>query len=436
MRPTKKMLALAGFGIVLVALGALVYQHKLVFFLYYGGLIGISFWDFVKSKPTFQVTRCHEHQLSLFATEEMTLEVYNQSDKVLHIWIKDHLPDFHFERKTLQATGVIKPHEKGLVSYEIVPKRRGIYTFERLYVGYLSQMNLMTKYMTLEQAAEIRVYPNMKDLKKYRLMVYSGYEVRGSKRVWHKRGESLEFDSLREYVQGDDYRRINWRATATSNKPIVNQYIVEKNQDIIALIDTGRAMSYEVRGYKKLDLAINTALILSDIANMSGDKSGLMAFNTQVQAYVKPGSGAGHRHQLMENLFTIQYNRETSNFQTAFMALNQFHKKSSILFVFTDFETMDEATEYLNVLPLISRRHLVLLFMMTKEKVVTLTQDISGGDEALFLKGTAIELLSERQKIIQTLRRQGIMCMECTPETLTTEVINHYIRLKQTHGGN
>lgn len=431
MQPTKKLIVLAGVGVVLTGLSAMAYMHVFVFFLYNVLLlilVGVDYW---LSKVVFEIERDYEPKLSLFAEEEMGFTVYNKSELPLWIKIKDTLPDFHFNLVTDYAEGEVKPHEKKRLFYLLQPKKRGIYEFTEIYVAYLSRFKLLYRHAAYTLAAEVKVYPNIKDLRKYRLMVFGGYVMRGGKKVWNQRGEGLEFESLREYIYGDAYGKINWQATASMNKPIINQYEIEKNQDIIALIDSGRAMSYEVRGYKKLDLAINTALILSDIANISGDKSGLMVFNTEVQQYVKPASGGVHRNKLLEALYTIDYSRETSHFGAAFAYLTHQQKKRSILFMFTEFETMDEASEYMKVLPQIAKRHLVILFMMVKEKVVELTTSTALEDQALFVKGAALEILGERKKIIASLRRSGIMCIECLPESLTTEVINHYISLKR-----
>lgn len=433
MQPTKRLIGLSAIGIVLTGTGALFYLHIPVFLMYNGILLLLVMTDYFISKASYEITRELEPNLSLFAQESIGFLVYNKSKIPLSIKIRDTLPDFRFNIISDTAQGIVLPHEKKLLTYEIQPRKRGIYTFTDVHVTYLSRLKLLNKFIVYDMKTEVKVYPNLKDLKKYRLMVFGGYIMRGGKKVWNKRGEGLEFESLREYIYGDAYSKINWQATASMNKPIVNQYEVEKNQDIIALIDSGRAMSYEVRGYKKLDLAVNTALILSDIANISGDKSGLMVFNTEVQQYVKPGSGGLHRNKLLEALYTIDYSRDTSDFGGAFAYLSHRQKKRSLIFMFTEFETMDEAQEYIKVLPQVARRHLVILFMMIKEKVAALTDDTATTDEGLFLKGSALEILEDRKKILTSLKRTGIMCVECLPETLTTEVINHYIRLKRKH---
>lgn len=433
MQPTKRLWFLTGAGILLTGMAALVYQHKIVFFLYNAILLVLCWLDYRQSKPEFKIWRENEEKLSLFCEEEMGWGIRNEGSTQLHIEVADGVPDFNFDIVASKAATTLESGGYAHLSYKLIPKKRGFYIFEETFVRYLSRWGLLYRHLHLTMPGQVKVYPNLRDLRKYRLMVYGGYLMRGGKRVWHQRGEGLEFESLREYVYGDSYNKINWKATAGMNKPIINQYEVEKNQDVIALIDSGRAMSYEVRGYKKLDLAINTALILSDIANLTGDKSGLMVFNTKVQQYVKPASGAAHRNQLMEALYTVDYSRDASNFGEAFVYLSHHQKKRSLIFMFTEFETMDEAAEYLNVLPLIAKRHLVILFMMTKEKVIEFAKDHANKDEEMFIKGAAYEILTERQKILSVLRRSGIMCIECLPDSLTTEVVNQYIQLKHRH---
>lgn len=431
MQPSKKMILVACGGLFVSGLFAMINMHKVVFIIYNTCLIIATVVDHYMTKETFKIERSHSEKLSLGEEENISFSVYNTGDTPLNIKIKDTIDQFAFDKIIDIATGIITPHEKEAISYTILPKKRGLFKLDTIHIAYLSRYKLLYKYKTEDLPMDIKVYPDLKDLRKYRLMVINGNLMRGEKKIWNKRGEGLEFESLKEYVSGDPYNKINWKATARENKPITNQYEIEKNQDVIAVIDSGKAMSYEVRGYKKLDLAINTALILSDITNATGDKSGLMVFNREVQQYVKPSSGSAHRNKLMEALYTVEYSRDMSDFSIAFTHLSSYQKKRSIICIFTEFETMDEAEEYVKILPLISKRHLVMLFMMTKEKVIALTEGEKTENKDIFIKGAALEILNERKRILGLLRRSGIMCIECTPETLTTEVINRYIMLKQ-----
>jgi len=387
--------------------------------------------DRLRSKPDFEISRVGGEKLSLFADEEIVFEVYNRMNRQLRVDLRDEVPDFHFEVRTPVCRAIIQPHEKVRMAYGIIPRKRGIYEFPAVHARFESRLGLSLVHVRQELPGKYKVYPNLKDLRKYRLMVFGGYLSATGKRIWNQRGSGMEFESLRHYVSGDSFRKINWNATARSPVPIVNQYEVEKNQDVIAILDAGRPMSYEVRGCKKLDLAVNTALILSDIANLTGDKSGLLVFNTEIGTWIGPGKGPEHRLKLMEGLFDVDYTRETSNWQVLFGHVGRVLKKRSILFVFTEFETADEADDLLKCLPFLHGRHLVMVFTMVPENLEALGRSVPKDDSEIFLKTAALEMLEERKLILSRIRKTGVMCVECLPDELGTDVINRYIALKR-----
>jgi uncharacterized protein (DUF58 family) len=243
-------------------------------------------------------------------------------------------------------------------------------------------------------------------------------------------GRGTSFESLREYVAGDEYRKINWSATARSSKPIINQYEPEKNQHVYMFIDTGRPMSYSVRGYRKLDLAVNTALVLSDIVNQNGDQSALLLFNTEVNNMIAPGKGAAHRNRILEALYNIDYTNQTSNYDDAFYYFKRKERHRSIVFLFTDFETVEEAENMLKILPIISKNNLVAVILIKNERLEEIGSQKVRNQEEVFDKGVALELINERRKIISLLNKRGVFCIECEAEKVEITAINQYIQIK------
>ena len=195
-------------------------------------------------------------------------------------------------------------------------------------------------------------------------------------------------------------------------------------------VDSGRPMSYTVRGNKKLDLAINTALVLSDVVNQNGDKSALLVFNTEVNNLIAPGKGAGHRNKILEALYHIEHTNQTSNYEEAFYHFKKNERHRSVIFLFTDFETLEEAESMLKVLPLVSRNHLVVIVLIKSESLEKIAEQKLKNTEDLFNKGVALELLEERKKIINLLNRRGVFCMECEAEKVEFAAVNKYIQMK------
>lgn len=377
-----------------------------------------------------EIKRIGDEKLSIYADEEISFEVYNKSDYTLNIEVKDEVPDLHFKVVKKNTRSKISPHQKNILKYNVIPMKRGAFLFKNLHVRYKGRLGLCYRFFKVNLEKEYKVYPNLENLRKYRMSICNNRSFKQGQRNLKILGRGTSFESLREYMPGDEFRKINWKATARENKPIVNQYEPEKNQHVYMLIDTGRTMSYTIRGYRKLDMVVNTALVLSDIVNQNGDKSGLLLFNTKVQNMVIPGKGAGHRNKILESLYHIEHTNETSNFEDAFYYLKKKERHRSIIFLFTDFDNIEEAEDMLRALPIISKTNTVVLVFMRNEKLEELSSTKINNAEELFNKGVALEFLKERKKIIRLLNTKNILCIECPAEKLEYTVINKYIEVK------
>jgi uncharacterized protein (DUF58 family) len=326
--------------------------------------------------------------------------------------------------------GIIEPHQKKLLQYFVIPSKRGAFSFKNVHVRYEGRLKLCMKQFKIGADREYKVYPNLKNLRKYRMSITNNRQLKQGEKSLRMLGRGTSFESLREYVAGDEYRKINWQATARENKPIVNQYEPEKNQHVHIFIDTGRPMSYTVRGYRKLDLAVNTALVLSDIVNQNGDQSGLLLFNTEVDSMIMPGKGAGHRNKMLEALYHIDYTNQTSNYEDAFYYFKRKERHRSIVFLFTDFETLEEAENMLRVLPVVSKNNLLIIMLIRNESLENIGNLEVKNKEDMFNKGVALELINERKKIISLFNRKGVMCVEVEAEKLEFSAVNKYIQVK------
>jgi uncharacterized protein (DUF58 family) len=388
-----------------------------------------------QGEEVLSVERIGKENLSIFEREEIAFSIYNKGDYKLNIELKDELPDFHFKVEEKLISGTVAPHDKLELRYYTIPQKRGAFTFNNVHIRYESKYKLCKKIFKVDLQREYKVYPNVKNLRKYRLTITNNKLLKEGQRNLKMLGKGTAFESLREYVPGDEYKKINWKATARGNKPIVNQYEPEKNQHIYMFVDSGRPMSYTVRGNRKLDLAINTALVLSDVVNQNGDKSALLVFNTEVNNMIAPGKGAGHRNKILEALYHIEHTNQTSNYDEAFYHFKKNERHRSIVFLFTDFETIEEAENMLKVLPVISKNNIVVIILIKNESLEKITDQKIKTTEDLFNKGVALELLEERKRIINLLNRRGIFCIECEAEKVEYTAVNRYIQMKGRNFG-
>lgn len=397
-------------------------------------LLLLSDYFISKNEMNIEIVRTGSEKLSVGEEERIYFDIYNKGSYRTNVEIIDEVPDYHFKvvEPTMQLG--IASNEKVSISYLVIPKKRGAFKFGSVYIKVKGKLGFYYQYGKIPLEREYKVYPNLQALKKYRMTMYRHLLEREGRKVVKMREQGTSFESLKEYVVGDDYRKINWKASARADKPIVNQYEPEKNQRIYAFIDSGRPMSYNIRGECKLDKAINTALILSDMVTRNGDLSGMMSFNTKIEGLIMPGKGSGHRDKFMEALYHMDSTNLTSNYEDAFLHFKGKERHKSIIFMFTDFDTYEEADLLAKAANVIERVHILVVILIKNKDIEDMTLQRAETEEAIFNKAVAIDLLEERRKAIRRLNRKNIMCIETEPEKIELTVINKYIQIKNKLG--
>jgi len=429
---TRRFICLLCLGFLILIFGIIVNNYFSLFIIYNLICAALLITDYFISvnEQDFIVERCGDENLSIYEKESIGFKVYNKGDYKLYVKLKDEIPDFHFKAENKIMEDYILPKEKKFLQYFVVPTKRGAFTFNNVYVKCRGKLGLCEKIFKINISKEYKVYPNLKNLRKYRISICNNRMFKQGQRNLRILGKGTSFESLREYVSGDEYRKINWKVTARANKPIINQYEPEKNQHVYIFIDAGRPMSYSIKGYRKLDMAVNTALVLSDVVNRTGDQSALILFSTEVKNMLLPGKGNEHRAKMLEMLYHVQPNNETSNYDEAFYYFKKKERHNSIIFLFTDFDTLEEAENMIKVLPIISRNNRVVIILMKNEELNKISTMEIKNEKDIFNKGVALELLEDRRKIISLLNRRGVLCLECAAEEIEYAAVNKYIQVK------
>ncbi|MDR1664741.1 MAG: DUF58 domain-containing protein [Clostridiales bacterium] len=431
MSVTKRFLLLPLFGVFLTTAAYFVGLHTYIFVIFNllsAGLLALDF--FMTPGNAFTVSRKSDEKLFYKAENEISFTVENTSGYPLRVQARDEINDLHFTVTKQSLSRTVMPGGGETFTYAVVPSKRGAFLFHNIHLRYKGLLGLCVKYAVIPCPFDFKVYPNLKDLSKYRLMTQKSRLLPQGHKTVRLYGAGAEFESLRAYVDGDDYRKINWMATARENKLTVNQYQSEKNQPVFILLDAGRPMSYTVNGYKKLDYAVNAALILSDIVNSQNDNSGLLVFDETVRGRIMPGKGAAHRNRLMEALYHIEDSRATSDYESAFKQLCENQKRRSLVFIFTDFEILEEAEALTAHMEMLKRRHLPVVVFMKNENLTALAEQRAYGRKNKILRETAQEFLAERKRIFQTLNALRIPNIECEAERFAAEAVNQYLALQ------
>ena len=434
---TKRAVWLAVFCAFATVLSWQIGIHGPIFLLFNLIWLCLIIIDFIllPKKTKLKVAReniDNDNSIKLYfkSNNDCLISIRNDSDFELLIEVKDE-DARHFEALLPNPRAWVKPGERVNFNCITHAKKRGSFDFSKIYVRFSSVLGLAVKYVVYDIPVIYKVYPNLKDLSKYRLLVQKNKSLPQGNKSISLLGMGAEFESLRLYVPGDDYRKINWPATARENKLIVNNYEIERNQPVFIMLDIGRSMSYIVNGYKKLDFSINAALILCDIVNQQGDNTGLVVYDSQVRHFIKPGKGALHRNHFMESLYRVEDNRQMANSETAFFYLCEKQKRRSIVFIFTDFEIMEEAEELIANITWLKRRHKPIVIFMANHGLDSMADSYGVSRKRVVLRDTAREFRSERQDIFRKLNAMGVPNIESSADRFALVAVNEYLRLRR-----
>ena len=323
------------------------------------------------------------------------------------------------------------PQASLTITYRLRPTRRGVYGFGLIRVLVVSPLGLVRRRISCGAAQDVKVYPSYLRLRQFEfLAIHQQLREHGIKRIRHI-GHHTEFEQIKDYVVGDDYRTINWRATARRHQLMVNVYQDERSQQIFNLIDKGRPMQQAFHGMTLLDYAINTSLHLSYVAMERQDRAGLCTFSTQTDTFVPASRQSGHMQTLLEALYAQQMDFGETDFSALCVHLNKHVQKRSLFILYTNFVGMVSLRRQLPFLAQLARRHrlLVVFFEDVQLRDYIATPACDTEDE--FRHVIAEKFAYEQRLMVTTLKQHGIYALLTTPEALSVNVINKYIEIRQ-----
>jgi len=382
-----------------------------------------------KNGPCLYVQRTLSDKFSNGDLNEVKIII--ESKYPFDVWLKiiDEIP-VQFQERNIQFEVKIAPGESKLIIYRLRPNKRGEYLFENINVFVQSAISLVNRRYSFALNKKVAVYPSFIQMHKYELLALSNrlHEV-GIKKI-RRLGHNIEFEQIREYVSGDDFRTINWKATARKNDLMINQYQDEKSQEVYCIIDKGRCMKMPFNQMSLLDYAINAALVISNIAIKKGDKAGLISFSNNIETIIK----AGNRGRQMLDLSERLYHEETlfleSDYEKLFVSIRRKLNRRSLLLLFSNFETLSALKRQLPNLRRIAHQHLlVVIFFENTELEQLLTSPVKT-IEQVYLKTIAEKFAFEKKLIVKELLSYGIYSILTSPELLTVNTINKYLELK------
>lgn len=359
----------------------------------------------------------------------VTISVESTYPFPVRIEVIDELP-FQFQQR--EGTSHFSPitHHPSPITYSLRPTRRGVYAFGHVLVFASTRLGLVERRYRCASPCDVCVYPSFQKLHQYELMAISqNLQQPGIKRI-RRIGHNTEFEHIRDYLRGDDYRTVNWRATARLSRPMVNVYQDERSQQVFCIVDKGRVMQQAFEGMTLLDYAINASLALSYVAMRKEDRAGLITFNDNLETFVAADRRPGHINKLMETLYAEQTNFEETDFSALSVGIGRHISKHSLLILFTNFMGLVSLQRQLPFLQQIARRHRLLVVFFDDVELQQFAASQAVTAEECCQHEVAEKFVAEKQLVSATLRQYGILSLLTSPLELTVDVINRYLAVR------
>lgn len=315
------------------------------------------------------------------------------------------------------------------IEFSLLPKKRGIYAFDACNV-LVKHLGLFERKFVLEEPYVLPCYPSFIQMRKYQLLATTDRLVEmGVKRI-RRIGTTFEFDHVREYVKGDEYRHMNWKASAKHRKLMVNQYQEEKSQPIYSFIDIGRAMRMPFNEMTLLDYAINSTLVLSNAAILKQDRAGMLTFSKEVANHLPAEKRNDQIRKISDKLYGITTEFEESEFGNLYGFAQRHINKRSLIFLYTNFETLDALHRQIPYLRMLNKSHIVVVVVFKNTELVDMAREQTNKIHDIYNKIIAEKFVYEKNLIIQELRANGLQTIYTAPEDLSINSINKYLEIK------
>lgn len=441
--PTPRLLAVALVGVPLAGLSG-SYEASLTVGLGWLAvtiLLAVADAQFSPAARDLQWSREHDPKLSLGAWNVVTLRVRNRSSRPVHLRARDVVPTWILPQGNT-GEGMCPAGGAWELRYRVFPLHRGDYVLGPVAARCLGPLGLASRQRTVRLEDEVKVYPNLLALRSYEALVrrdrLQAIGLRNSRR-W---GDGTEFERLRDYTPDDEYRRVNWKATAKRGAPIVVDYQVERSQNVILALDTGRLMSTRlpltlrhdapegVPALTRLDHAVNTSLLLAYVTQEYGDRTGLLAFSDSVSRYLHPRAGRQQFLAVTEALYNLESSVTETDYGDTLDYLAFRNPRRSLIVIFTDIADRDSAAVLVQHVTHLARRHLPLVVTLQDPAIRALAQAPPTDSDAVYARAVARKLLDDRETVLLELQQRGVLTLDVSAEKVSSSVINRYLEVK------
>jgi uncharacterized protein (DUF58 family) len=367
--------------------------------------------------------------LSVGASNPATLTVRNRTGLTLAMTLHDD-PGPLCEVDRLPQSVTVGPGKEETIHYSVKPSRRGASEMPAVHLRFPTRLGLWTRHQIRPLSTPIRIYPDIRAVYRYELMARQNRLSEIGVRMVRMPGQGREFERLREFRYGDEIRQIDWKATARQRQLISREFNVERNQNIVIMVDCGRFMRNETDGISYLDRALNSAIMLSYIALGQGDNVSLLAFSNKIERFIRPVRGKPGIQSILRSTYDIQASQNVSDYSLALEYLTTVQRKRALIVLITFVTDELQLRVIGESLKLRSLPYLPLCVLLQDVGLRQMADRIPESDLDAYHTAAAAQVLTGQSHEAASLREAGIMLIDTPPDLLTERLINEYLSIK------
>lgn len=430
---TPRFFLLLALGLGLLSLGWVSRSALYLTLLYDVALAVAVAVDYLISEKAkdFRIERELDERFAMGAANEVAIKITNRSRRKVTFIIKEEHPEQMELLDPREVRLTVPPGRARSWRYRLLPTARGNYEFGNTALRFRTRLGLLWRQLTYPTACSVKVYPDIREAKKNELYAHRNRRPDPGLRRMRLRGQGREFESLREFVIGDEIRHISWPSTARRGKLITRQYTIERSQNVMVMLDTGRLMTARIGRLSKLDHAINATLSIAYVAAAGGDNVGMLAFSRKVISYLPPRRGRDQLNKILEALYSIEPQIIEPSYTRAFNFFDSNWHRRSLVIILTDLVDRDASAELLAHTSKLARRHLPLIVTIGDTDLRELIRTEPAASADVYRQSVAEEILRQREEALSRIRHAGGLALDVPAGRLSLELVNKYLEVKE-----
>src|SRR6185437_953335 len=378
------------------------------------------------------VVRAAPERIGLGDTADVTYEVRVLSGRALRFALYDDLPrGVRVEGPRGDASHVARPGHPCIIPLQLTGTDRGVWPLGDIVVRADGWLGLVRKTLHWYPSDRVTVVPSMTGVSRYRLLAVHHRLRDLGMRAIRRRGDGTAFASLREYVVGDEPRRVDWKATARRGVLISREYTIEQGQTVMLAIDAGRMMTQLEGDVPRFEYALSSAMLLADVATQSKDQVGALVFDDEIRAWAPPARGRAALERVHRAIMPTVASMTEPDYAAAFRVLGERQRKRSLIVLFTDVIDVRSSQALIAHTSRGASRHLLVVVALRNDRLIAAARPEPGASSMqLYEAAAAEELVTAREMALARMRHAGVSVLDVSPRAMTAAVINRYLELK------